>query len=274
MFKLIGRWWEYLTAKLSGSFEERADPKIQLQQAITEAQDQHRRLTEQAANVIAHQKKTEMNLNRALGELEKLNGSTRQAVTMADEATTRGDTAKMADYTKAAEAFANRMIEKEREAESLKALLLQATEAADAAKQAVRQNSLALQKKLAERNKLMGQLDQAKMQEEVNKAMSSLNETVGQDVPTLDQVRDKIEARYAKALGTAELTETSVESRMLEVEQAQVNSEAQARLAEIRSQLGLSAPAQPASAELGAAPAPEPAAAPAAEPSRAEGQPG
>jgi len=256
MFKLIGRWWSYLTAKLSGSFEERADPKVQLQQAITEAQDQHRRLTEQAANVIAHQKKTEMNLNRAMGELEKLNGSTRQAVTMADEATNRGDTAKMADYTKAAEAFANRMIEKEREAESLKSLLLQATEAADAAKQAVRQNSMALQKKLAERNKLMGQLDQAKMQEEVNKAMASLNEAVGQDVPTLDQVRDKIEARYAKALGTSELAETSVESRMLEVEQAQVNSEAQARLAEIRSQLGLAAPAQPASGELAGAPEP------------------
>ena len=101
---------------------------------------------------------------------------------------------------------------------------------------------MALQKKLADRQKLLGQLDQAKMQEQVNKAMASLNETVGQDVPTLDQVRDKIEARYAKALGTAELTEGSVESRMLEVEQAQVNTEAQARLAEIRSQLGLSSP--------------------------------
>jgi phage shock protein A len=262
MFKLMGRWWAYLTAKLSGSFEERADPKIQLEQAITDAQDQHRRLMEQAANVIAHQKKTEMNLNRTMGELEKLNGSTRQAVTMADEATTRGDTAKMADYTKASEAFANRLIEKEKEAESLKALLLQATDAADQAKHAVRQNSLALQKKLADRQKLLGQLDQAKMQEQVNKAMNSLNETVGQDVPTLDQVRDKIEARYAKALGTAELTEGSVESRMLEVEQAQVNSEAQARLAEIRSQLGLSPAAEPgAAAELS-----EPAAEPAGEP--------
>ncbi len=194
MFKLLGRWWAYLTARLSGSFEERADPKVQLQQAIEEAQDQHRRLTEQAANVIAHQKQTEMRLNRTMGELEKLNGSTRQAVTMADEATKRGDTAKMADYTKAAEAFANRMITTEQEADSLKQLLLQATEAADQAKHAVRQNSMALQKKLSDRQKLMGQLDQAKMQEQVNKAMSSLNEAVGQDVPTLDQVRDKIEA--------------------------------------------------------------------------------
>jgi phage shock protein A len=82
------------------------------------------------------------------------------------------------------------------------------------------------------------------MQEQMNSAMSSLSETVGQDVPTLNEVRDKIEARYAKSKGMAELTETSVESRMLEVEQASMNSEAQARLAQIRSQLGLSAGAE------------------------------
>jgi hypothetical protein len=79
------------------------------------------------------------------------------------------------------------------------------------------------------------------MQEQMNKAMTSLSETVGQDVPTLNEVRDKIEARYAKAKGMAELTETSVESRMLEVEQASMNSEAQARLSQIRAQLGIGA---------------------------------
>jgi phage shock protein A len=44
----------------------------------------------------------------------------------------------------------------------------------------------------------------------------------------------------------AELNENSVESRMLEVEQASMNSEAQARLAQIRSQLGLGAGEQAA----------------------------
>ena len=86
------------------------------------------------------------------------------------------------------------------------------------------------------------------MQEQMNKAMASLSETVGEDVPTFDEVRDKIEARYAKAKGMSELTETSVESRMLEVEQAAANTEAQARLAEIRAQLGLGhSVAEPAS---------------------------
>ncbi|MFO7280395.1 MAG: PspA/IM30 family protein [Thermoanaerobacterales bacterium] len=239
MLKVLRRWWAYITAKLGMSLEERADPKVQLEQAIQEAQDQHRRLKEQAANVIAHQKQTEMRLNRAMADLEKVNANARQAVLMAEQAAQAGDHAKAAEYTATAESFANRLIALEREVEDLKALHLQSTEAANQAKAAVQQNATALQQKLAERQKLLSQLDQAKMQEQMNTAMASLSEAVGQDVPTLDEVRQKIEARYARAKGMAELTESSVESRMLEVEQAALNTEAQARLAQIREQLGI-----------------------------------
>jgi phage shock protein A len=245
MIKLLQRVGRYITAALTGKFNEKADPKVQLEQAITEAQEQHRRLTEQAANVVANQKQTEMRLGRTLEELEKVNGSARQAVRMADEAAKRGDAAKAAEYTRAAEAFANRLITTEKEVESLKTLSLQTTQAADQAKAAVAQNSTALQKKLNERQKLMSQLDQAKMQEQMNKAMATLSETVGQDVPTLEEVRDKIELRYAKALGTTELQGQTVETQMLEVEQAQVDSEAHARLDQIRAQLGLPAGEEP-----------------------------
>jgi phage shock protein A len=93
--------------------------------------------------------------------------------------------------------------------------------------------------------------------------MSSLSETVGDDVPTLDEVRAKIEARYAKAKGMSELTDTSVEGRMLEIEQASMNREAQTRLAEIRAQLGIApASASEPAGEVGAGaatPEPEPA---------------
>ena len=131
---------------------------------------------------------------------------------MADEAAKKGDTAKVEEYTSAAESFATRLIAIESEVEDLKQLALQSSQASDQAKAAVQQNATALQRKLAERNKLLSQLDQAKMQEQVNKAMASLSETVGEDVPTFDEVRDKIEARYAKAKGMSELTESSVES--------------------------------------------------------------
>jgi phage shock protein A len=80
----------------------------------------------------------------------------------------------------------------------------------------------------------------------MNKAMSQLTATVGQDVPTLAEVRDKIEARYAKAIGTAELQGATVETRMLEVERAAQDTEAVAKLAQIKEQLGIASPAEAA----------------------------
>ena len=243
MIKLLRRIGRYVTAALTGKFNEVADPKVQLEQAILEAQEQHRRLTEQAANVIANQKQTEMRLNRSMDELQGLNEKAKQAVLMADDAMKKGDSKKATEFNNAAQTFASRLIEKEKEADGLKTLSLQTTQAADQAKSAVHQNSVVMQKKLAERQKLLSQLDQAKMQEQMNKAMATLSETVGQDVPTFDEVRDKIEARYAKALGASELQGETVEARMLEVEQASMDTEAQARLSQIRSQLGIEAPA-------------------------------
>src|SRR5579884_3033862 len=102
MINFFKRMWRYFTASANQKFEERADPKVQLEQAIAEAQEQHRRLVEQAANVIANQKQTEMRLNRAMEDMGKLNGSARQAVLMAEEASKRGDTAKATEYTRTA----------------------------------------------------------------------------------------------------------------------------------------------------------------------------
>ena len=248
MLKVLRRWWKYTVARLNGSFNEHADPKVQLEQAIAEAHEQHKRLTQQAANVIANQKQTEMRLNRVMEDLEKVSNNARQAVMMADQATTAGDAAKAAEYTQAAESFANRMIALESEVEDLKALHFQASEASDQAKAAVQQNSTALQKKLSERQALLGKIDQANMQEEMNKAMSQLSVTVGEDVPSLEEVRSKVEARYAKAKGMSELQGASVEGRMLEVEQAAMNVEAQSRLAEIKAQLGIAPAADAAPA--------------------------
>jgi phage shock protein A len=242
MFKLFKKWWKYLTAKLTGTFNERADPKVQLEQAIAEAQNQHRRLREQAANVIANQKQGELRLNNKLGELEKLNANARQALIMAADAEKAGDGTKAAQYTSAAETIANQLIQVEKDVESLKSMVIEATQASDQAKAAVQQNSRLLQEKIAEKSKLLSQLDQAKMQEEMNAAMAQLNESVGTDVPSLAEVQEKIQARYAKAKATAELTEASVESRVLEVEQATANVEAQSRLSELRAELGLGGP--------------------------------
>ncbi|MDO9174816.1 MAG: PspA/IM30 family protein, partial [Actinomycetota bacterium] len=249
MINLFKKWWKYLTAKTNRSFEQNADPAVQLEQALKEAQDQHRRLKEQAANVIANQKQSELRLNARMTELEKLNGNARQALIMAADAQKAGDAAKATQYNSAAETIANQLIQVERDVEGLKAMVVDSTQAADQAKAAVQQNSRLLQQKLSEKQKLLSQLDQAKMQEQMNSAMAQLQETVGDDVPTLNEVQQKIEARYAKAKAHSELAETSVQSSILEIEQATSNVEAQSRLSQLRTELGLDAAAEPAAVE-------------------------
>src|SRR4051794_25979623 len=88
MWKSFKRWWKYLAVKLRVLHEEKADPKVQLEQAIEEAVENDRRLRDQAANVIAHQKQAQTRLDRALAEYDKANGTAEQALLLADRATT------------------------------------------------------------------------------------------------------------------------------------------------------------------------------------------
>jgi phage shock protein A len=241
MIDLAKKWWRHLTARIAGKSDEKADPKVQLEQAIVEAQNQHRRLKEQAANVIANQKQAEIRLNNKLGELEKLNVTARQALVMAADSEAAGDAGKAGQYTQAAETIADKLISVEADVESLKSMVLESTQAADQAKAAVKTNSRLLQEKLAEKSKLLSQLEQAKMQEEMNAAMAQLSETVGDDVPTFAEVEEKIRVRYARATAASEKAD-SVESRVFEIEEATANLAAQSRLTELRAELGLTAP--------------------------------
>src|SRR6201987_6241780 len=78
--------WKYVMALFNAKIDEHADPKVQIQQAIEEAQRQHQALTQQSAQVIGNQRQLEMRLNRQLADIEKLPVSVRQEVTMPDPA--------------------------------------------------------------------------------------------------------------------------------------------------------------------------------------------
>jgi phage shock protein A len=168
--------WKYFLALLSGKLDEHADPKIQIQQAIEEAQHSHQRLTQQAAAVIGNQRQLEMKLARQMSEVEKLQGSARQALVLADQARAAGDEAKAQQYEQTASTFATQLVAAEQSMEDLKSLHDQALQAAQQAKQAVEQNAQQVQAKLAERSQLLTQLEQAKMQEQVSASLSSMSE--------------------------------------------------------------------------------------------------
>ncbi|MFC7340682.1 PspA/IM30 family protein [Saccharopolyspora griseoalba] len=231
--------WKYLMAAFSSKVDEHADPKVQIQQAIEEAQRQHQALSQQAASVIGNQRQLEMKLNRQLGEVEKLQSSAKQALVMADQARAEGDEAKAQKYEETATTLANQLVSAEQGVEDLKTLHDQSLQAADQAKQAVERNAQILQQKIAERTKLLSQLEQAKMQEQVSDSMKQMSElSAPGSTPSLEEVRDKIEKRYTTALGEAELAENSVQGRMMEVERASQDAAGANRLAQLRASMG------------------------------------
>ena len=231
--------WRYISAWFGAKVDEKADPKIQIQQAIEDAQRQHEALTRQAASVIGNQHQLELKLDRQLSQIEELQAQARQALVLADQARAGGDEAKAGEFEQTAALLANQLVTAESAAADLKQLHDQSMSAAQQARQAVQDNAMMLQEKMAQRTKLLSQLEQAKMQEQVSASLNQMGELAApRNTPSLEEVRDKIERRYANALGQADLATNSVQGRILEVRKATTNLAGQARLAEIRASLG------------------------------------
>ncbi len=230
MWRAVVRWWRYLGAKAEDAHDERADPKIQLTQALGEARANHARLTERAAIVVAHQKHLQRQLERLAAEHERADGSARQALRLADAQSRQADPTKAAELLRAAEAFAGRVLDREKDIREVEQQLREAALATERAKAAVAANAEQLRQRVTDRERLLSTLDQAKMQESINAALEQISGPTGDQVPTLAEVERKIEARLARAQGRAELAAVSsdpLDLQMLEIEQAQRRSSAQ-----------------------------------------------
>jgi phage shock protein A len=242
MWKTFKQWWKYLAMKLHVLHEERADPKVQLEQTIQEAVEQDRRLRDQAANVIANQKRAQARLDKALAEYERTSSLAEQALVLADQEN-GGDEPRSNRFAANAESLAGRVLTLERDIGELEQQLLHATKDADHARAAVDQNATTLREQLAKKERLLDKLDRAKLQEQMNEARDRLSTTLGADVPTFAEVEQKIEARSARAEAHGEISERraadSVDTVTIEVEQALRSAEAQAWLSERRAKLGL-----------------------------------
>ncbi len=229
---------KYANAAANASLERRADPEIQIQQAVEQAQKQHEALTLQAASVIGNVRAIELKLARQLEAEGKARESAAQALRLAQQARVSGNPTKAASLEAAASSFASQLVTLEASIEDLRHLHELAQGQAAAARTAVDSSAMRLQAFLAKRSQLLTQLESAKLQEQVAASLERVSALAAPgDVPTLDQVRDKIEHRYAQALGRSELSEGSLEARQLEVEQASLDGAAALKLEQIRSSL-------------------------------------
>ncbi|GAA4795921.1 PspA/IM30 family protein [Corynebacterium canis] len=224
----LSKGWKYLTASLDRAIDENADPKVQLQQAADEAKRQHKSIVDHAAALLGDRRQWELKLHRLQEQQQKLEQQARAAINAGDN--------------EVAEAYATQLVTVEQQLEDAKTMHGQAVSAAEKAQQMAKESELRLRDQMAQLDQLRAQADQAAMQQASVKAMGSMDEVLGRDpdanVPTLDSVREKIERRYATALGAQELAESSsATSRMEEIMSGASDMRASARLEEIRAQL-------------------------------------
>ena len=234
----FSKGWKYMMQSFDSKIDENADPRVQIQQAVAQAKKNHQEISQQAASIIGNRNQLQMKLERLIKSQEDLQAKTRTALQAADKATGAGDAEKAQQFNATAEVLASQLVSVEQELEQTKQAYASAEQAAREAQAHQKQSEARLQEQLAQVSQLESQLNQAKMQEQTAKTMDSMQQFGADDsVPTLDGVRDKIERRYANALGAQELAKDSMTDRMAEIEAAGTDLAASSRLEQIRASM-------------------------------------
>lgn len=236
---MFRRLWAYIRSWFRQTAESAMDPEIEIQSAIDEAKRRDQDLRNQAAKVIAHKTQLESQIERSAGDVGEAREMAKQALIKADEAGKAGDQAAVTKWNQAAQSLAMKLQASENNLASLKEQYGVAEQQAEKAKEAVQTNAMNLQELSARRMEMLGSLEQAKMQESVNAAVEAMSSGVTDEMPSLDQVEQKIEQRKAEAMAKAELREATPEGAEAELRRAVNATEAEAKLDELRAELGL-----------------------------------
>ncbi|UVE96726.1 PspA/IM30 family protein [Dietzia sp. B32] len=237
----FAKGWNYLKASLDKTVDDNADPKILVHQAMNNAREQHKSVADQAAAVIGNAKQLEIAMGTKTRQLDEVQGQIRQTLQVAEQARTEGDTARAQQFDTQAEQLAGRLVALEQDLDNTKQLHGQAVQAAEHAKQAVKESEHRLRETLAQEDQLLLQATQAEMQHRTTESMTSLQGAGGGNSPTFDEIRAKIEGRYTTALGRQELAEATGAPSTAQLDAAAFTreSEGKSKLEQIRASMGL-----------------------------------
>jgi phage shock protein A len=235
----LKRLWGYITTLFKGGAEKMMKPEVEIEQAINEAKKRDQELRNQAAKVVAHRTQLESKMESAADDVGEAREMAKQAILKAEEAKASGDAAGQEKWTRAAQSIAMKLQASENNLNTLKKQYETATAQADKAKQAVQSNAMRVSELAAKRMELLGSLEAAKMQESVNKAVDALSNTMDYDMPSLEKIEEKIEVRKSEAMAKAELREVTPEGSEMELKEAINMAQADAKLEELKAELGL-----------------------------------
>ncbi len=235
----LKRLWRYVTTWFRGAAESRMNPEVEIEMAIAEARKRDQELRNQAAKVVAHRTQIEAKMEDAADDVGEAREMAKQALLRAEDSKAAGDADAVDKWVRTAQAMAMKLQASENNLTTLKTQYETASGQAESAKKAVQGNAMEMQQLTAKKMELLGSLQAAKMQEAVNSAAEALQDTMEYDMPSLEAVEEKIEARKAEAMAKAELREATPQGAEAELKEAINMVQADAKLEELKAELGL-----------------------------------
>lgn len=210
-------------ASTGAALDKMEDPELILQQTIRDMRERIPELNNSVAQVMATERllaKQKENLEKQIVELDS---KIKAAIKMG-----RDDIAT---------AYIGQLQQAQQD---LERTTVQLEHAQAASKQALKMRDnyvLNLKKRTAEAMQLISAAKQAKLQEQLAQTMETFN--IGDDASTFNEMREKIERRVAAAEAKLQLSTSSVDAQMHDIEREAIDIQLQGKLLEYKRQMGL-----------------------------------
>lgn len=233
MWKALKKILRAFGIKLDQKADNILSEREMIESVVASRQTMHKELARKAAVVVGGMYDAQMELARMEHVVINTEKDARTALELeasADEEDRR------LHYRSNAQILAEELMAEEAALETARDTVERLAQEAEAAKQSVRDNARELQLILVEKRHLLSQVRQAELQEAV-----SAVQTEATGLPSLDDVRQRVQSRYAAALGTQDIARLAEGNARREIQRVSGQRDANARLAEMRKQMELPA---------------------------------
>jgi len=217
------RIWNYFVALLNGKIDELEDPEIILTAAVKEMRENQIKNRELAVQAITQKN----NLQAEVDKEERMIAEYERKAAMALQAGNR----ELAKQILKEKAIHDGILE------SMRTNLAAATEAAEKVKIAIKQEEERIRVRTSEALAMKTTMKQAQIQNKINKALENIQ--FGSDTDNWSVATDRIRSMQSEANARNELLNTSVDSKMRDLEVNQMDVEAERQLAELESRMSL-----------------------------------
>ncbi len=217
------RFFRYLRGLINGNLDKWENPEIIINEAVREMKENQIKNRELAVQAITQKN----NLQQAVDSEERLVAEFERKATLALQSGNR----------EIAKQFLREKASHEQTLESMRANLASAIEASEKVKIAIKNEEDRIRIRTSEALALKANMKQAQIQIQINKALDQFQFSENEN--QWSSAKDRITTMQSEASARAEVANTSMDSKLREMEYSQMDAQADDALAKLEEKLAL-----------------------------------